>query len=377
MRLLLFLVAALIVYGSCFPFELRADPVGPEEWGRFATSWFDSTSRGDALGNVALFVPYGFVGMFAFAGRRRFWITFASGFVLASAVQMLQLFLAERVATFIDVFFNMVGLIAGALLAVYRPRRFRIAFAPDQRVAIGLIGLWILARLMPLVPSIDFQLIKDSLKPLLLHPEIHWSKIAEGCLGWLVVAHLWQGLHARVWTERYLPLLMAAVFAGEVVVVANVVSASSVIGAATALLVWWTGLRTVRPVGRASLLAMLLAALVVVRGWAPFEVREQAAAFEWLPFADALRGSMVINATAWIEKLFWFGSLAWLLKERGMGLRLATGLAALLALAVEIGQIRFAHHTPAITDPLLALLAGFLVSIASRPQTPVSSGARG
>ena len=377
MRLLLLLIATLVVYGSCFPFEARTDPVSAEEFTRLLTSWFDSTGRGDALGNIALFVPYGLVGMLAFAGRGRFWITLASGFVLAAGVQVLQLFFEGRVATFVDVTFNMVGLVAGALLATYRPRRFRLESGPDARVALCLIGFWILARLMPLVPSIDFQSFKDSLKPLLLHPEIRWSSIAEGCLGWLVVAHLWQGLHARVWTERYLPILIVGVFAGEVVVVHNVVSASSVIGAVAALLLWWFGIRTARPVARAGLLALLLAVLVPLRGWAHFEMREEAASFEWLPFADALRGSMLVNATAWIEKLFWFGSLAWLLRERGVGLRLATALVALLALAVEIGQIWFAHHTPAITDPLLALTAGFLLSVASREQTPVSSGKRG
>lgn len=381
MKPLLLLVAALIVYGSIFPFELREDPVAADEFLSLAGSWTDSTSRGDALGNIALLVPYGFLGMFAFAGAgrssRRLWLTFASGFLLAAGVQVLQLYFVGRVPTFVDVVFNTIGLVGGALLAIFWPRKLRFdqgaMGAPGARVAVGLMGLWVIARLMPLVPSIDFQSIKDSLKPLLLDPQFVWSSIAEGFVAWLIVAHLWQGLRARVWTERYLPLLMAGVFAGEVLVVGNVVSASNVLGAAAALLAWWSGLRFVRPTGRATFLACSLASLLILRGWAPFEQREYPASMAWIPFADALGGSMVINATAWVEKSFFFGSMIWLLKERGLSLRLASVLTALLTLVIEIGQVWFAHHTPAITDPLLALLAGLSISVVVGPRSGTDS----
>ena len=362
-KLLLLVVAALITYGSLFPFELRRDPVDADDYLRVAGSWFDSSSRGNVLGNIALCVPYGFLGMFAFGGRksRRFALMFVTGFVLAVAIQFVQLYFATRVPGLSDALLNAVGLVLGGLVAARWPERLSLergvgAVGREMRVAIVLIGLWIIARLMPLVPSIDLQSFKDSLKPLLLTPRFVWVSVLGGCVGWLVVAHLWRGAGARVWKERHLPWLMAGVFAGEVLVVSNVVTLSSVAGAVAALGLWWAGLRRMRPKARAGLLALLLGSLMILRGWSPFEFRDPPAQFAWIPFSDALRGSMLVNATAWVEKTFLFGSLLWLLRQIGVGARTAAALTVLLALVVEIGQRWFLHHSPALTDPFLALL---------------------
>jgi len=57
------LLAIAIVYGSLFPFNYVAPASLPEAWRAFWSNTRLFTSIGDVLGNVALFVPWGFAAV--------------------------------------------------------------------------------------------------------------------------------------------------------------------------------------------------------------------------------------------------------------------------------------------------------------------------
>jgi len=71
----------------------------------------------EASGNVVLFMPFGFVGAFAFP-RTRWWHIDAFGFLVSGSIELGQfLFLHARSASLWDIVANSCGAVFGALLA--------------------------------------------------------------------------------------------------------------------------------------------------------------------------------------------------------------------------------------------------------------------
>lgn len=324
MRRLFWLTAALIAYGSVFPFDF-----GPAA-GTLARDW----NAADVLQNIVLFLPLGYFG----AGRP--WLTLALAAVLGFGLQVVQLWLPSRDPNLTDGVANVIG----AALGVLAGRVLPVARLPRgvTGVPAALVACWLAFRLMPFVPVLDVQEIKDSLKPLLKTPDVRALDVFHDATAWLVVAHL-LGRKAR-----WLGPLVAAVFGAEVLIVRNVVTASNVAGAALAVALTVAGLAR-----RKLPLAGLVAAAILLAGLAPFVPREQAAAFSFVPFHGFLGGNILVNVANVFEKCFFYGSLVWLLS--GAGLAVAALAAVLLTGAVEVAQVWFDGHTPEITDPLLAL----------------------
>src|SRR3954451_15892657 len=69
----------------------------------------------ETVGNIAVFVPLGACLMIA---TRRLWLAVGLATLLSAASETGQLFLPGRVASFDDVLANVVGALAGALLAL-------------------------------------------------------------------------------------------------------------------------------------------------------------------------------------------------------------------------------------------------------------------
>lgn len=362
----------LIAYGSFYPFDFRAD-AHP----RSQLLDMSPMTRGDLLGNIALFLPFGYLGMVAW--RRpprplRFLLVVAVSAIYGAAVQWGQLFLPDRDPALRDAVANTIGAAIGALVGaipLFDVRRL------SERQGIRavpwvLIGAWIGYRLVPFVPSIDRQEWIDSVKPLLTWSPFLWLNVLHDAAAWAAVACLWAAAPFGRLTVRWLPALVLGTFALEVVVVDNVISPENVAGAALGVVLW---VLLARLPGRAAIVALLLAAAIVLNGLTPFEARPRPAEFFWLPFKGFLGGDMFKNTTSFFEKLFLCGSLVWLAREAGLRLAVATGVVAVLLAALEAAQTRFLGHTPEITDPLLALLAAVFIATADRPcpQAPPNS----
>lgn len=215
---------------------------------------------------------------------------------------------------------------------------------------------------MPLVPSLDWQQIKNSLKPLLLQPQLHWTNILHDTVAWAVVACLWITVIPSRRSDRYLFFIVPVIFGLEILIVRNVVSASNVVGAALGLGLWWILLRFIK--WRTTLLAFLIASVLVVNGLAPFELRVVSGSFHLLPFRGFLGGSMFVNTASIFDKFFLYGSFLWLVRQGGASLKKATVFGVGLTTLIEIGQVFVTNHTAEITDPLLVLIiAGMIYAI--------------
>ena len=371
-RLLLFFVG-LIVYGSLFPFDFtwttpEADVLAP-----LYHIDADTPRWGDIISNVLLFIPYGFLGMALSATATHRSLKFAlislAGIALAFGLQCAQMYLPTRYPSLLDALCNGFGIFLGGLLFLplranawpALPTLSRIEF-----IACGLIGAWILDYLWPLIPALDIQTLKDGLKPLIMHSPTSGLKTAMTAISWMLILHLWEFIQkkpVRLIRQIEAVTLMSGL---EIVMEANALQWEEVLGAILALIAWNWGIR--HSPWKKEMLIILLTALLVWKGLSPFIGRDIPVSFHWMPLGISIMGEPLYQLSVIIQKIFLYGSLAWLLLERRTYLPWALALSVGTLLSIEIAQRFMVEHTPEITDPFLVFLLILIIDNAFQRQ---------
>jgi VanZ family protein len=358
-------VAILIVYGSLFPFRFAE----PANMAALLSHWRDSTSTGDILGNILLFLPYGFLGPFALEGaaRKTMTATAVSGLLLAVLCQVAQLFLPTRDPSGVDVVWNAAGLFIGmgaAALPGMAQRVPHYAARPVLSLPLLLLGLWGASQLVPFVPSLDLAAFRQSLKPLLTGARFEAANVPFLTFCWLAAACAAAEALRRQWRDIYLPLGIAAVLCLKVLIVDQIVTWTDALAAIAAVSLWLPLAPWWRR--RPAVLASLLLAAYALSGLAPFDFG-RAKPFLFLPFGGFLMGSMLGNAQSFCLKLFTLGVLFWLFGKGGKARAALWPVTGVIAL-VELAQVWLPGRTAEITDILLSLAIGF--GMAALPQAP-------
>lgn len=358
--------AAIAAYGSIYPFDFQFQTLDPAAWQAFVDTCCRETSRGDILGNVVLFLPFGYLGTLAAGSNRgvirQFIMVCVVGVIFAFLLQVAQLYLPTRDENLQDVIWNLLGIIVGAVLGI--PSRHFIRRAADQASGLQLvpwilIGSWMAYRLIPFVPSVDFQSIKDSVKPLLEIGNLSLPSVAYTAVAWLVVGYLMDlGLRGKR-LGRLLPLLVFGTFGLEILIVFNVLTPSNVAGGIIAIILHWAVFSRLRKVELPLLLCLLVS--LAWSDLAPFILRVDPIAFNWLPFQGFLGGSMFVNAQSAAEKVFAYGSIVYLLLRMGAGGWISLLAATAWVAGIEFAQTYVVNHTPEITDPLLVIFAAVAI----------------
>ncbi|HKE43355.1 MAG TPA: VanZ family protein [Steroidobacteraceae bacterium] len=367
----------LILYGSLFPFEF--DVLG-------GTGFFDllmglrfqRTSRGDLVANLLLYAPLGLCLLLSWPahwGRltRLFW-TLLLGTMLSVGVEMLQVHAPSRVSSLTDVVLNAAGTLGGGLIAlIYLEigstiRVPGIAPGRPDPVPLGILLLWLGFRLAPFVPTIDWQKYKDALKPLFVDPQFSALDTYRYVVGWLIAGYAIRRLWRREYVLHAFAVIAAVVLLGRIMVVGKVLVPSELL--ALVICIPASALMAVIPDRRrATVLAILLAGVIIEEGLKPYVFLAQPHSFSWVPFMNSLSDSLEVNYSVLLEKCFWYFSLVWLLLRRGTSLGIATGLTALLLAGIEVTQLWLPERSAEITDPLLALAAGILLGLLERHET--------
>lgn len=375
-RWLLAFVLVLVLYGSLFPFELKAgvaEVAGPLDLLSRLT-WNRSTP-GDVFANLLLYVPLGAALAWALPARVtglvRLLLAVACGFALSLAVELTQVFLRTRVAALSDLSMNTAGTAIGAAGALViraladrlqRSEAFRLTREP---FAVALVIVWLASFLPPWLPRFDTSKWPELWTELLGSgwPEPHL--VAVEAIGWLVVAAALRALTRPAYVWFALLVLALGALTVQFTLFVRFADVAQPAGALVALLAWPL-LARLDDARLTPLLFVALAVVIAWRGLEPFQFDGRGQPFNWVPFHDLIsRGSTGFNLPLFFGKAFTYGALVWLLVRRGAAPAFAGAFVAAFLLAIEALQVFTppGHHVASITDPLVAIASGVVLAL--------------
>ena len=367
MRTLLMVISGLIIYGSLYPFNFSNEAAAEWTVAIFLAGWSDLGSRGDAIGNILLFMPYGAVASVLVDRSERpralVFALFVIAFVIAFGVQVVQIWVHSRVPAIGDVWWNLLGLVAGYWGAKYLLRFTGVRWesSVEANFAIFVLGLFIAAELIPFVPSLDLQSFKDSLKPLIKTPAFRLERFMFHAIGIVVAGRALAVLSPGGRDLLYLAGVVLFLWFGKVLVVSTVVSVPLIAGTLAGFIAWSVLRKRVEP-GRSNFVLFSMLLTYTVMSLAPFSLRYEPMPFSWLPFAGMLEGSMLANLHGLTERMFMYVSILWL--GVLIGARIA-GVGVFLAIWVwmmEGAQIWLEGRSGSFTEPLLVLALAYFIS---------------
>jgi VanZ family protein len=343
------MVVVLILYVTLYPFHFDfertlEDPV----WILFH-SWpspFDRFAFRDAVTNVFLYLPLGFIATLTFG--RRWPLAIALAACLSAGVEMLQVYDATRTCSSADLLFNVVGTAAGAILALAVPRSMLRRNLDRALVGPGILAAcWAGFLLYPFVPVLSRGHLHASWSRFVAIP-LSPTEIIATAAEWFAAAVVVEAVVGRMragWLAIALLLLPLRLF-----LIDRVLVPAEICGGLLALLLW-----AAIPAGRRRQVAVALMAIaLVLRQFAPFHFSATPTPFSWIPFAISIDGDRVPSAVVILRKAFDYGVMVWL--ARGIGLaRAGLAVAGFLAIS-EWMQQYLPGRQPEITDALLALL---------------------
>lgn len=152
----------LVFYACLYPLTGWRD-VGLPFWSFVTAPWPQYVTSFDLLANVALFFPLGGLAAFAFYPLLRGWAAWLAvcvfGLLLSGAIESLQTYLPDRVASNADILTNLIGTGLGAAFGArlapsllergwLRIKRMRW-FEPDASGGLVIASLWCVAQWPP------------------------------------------------------------------------------------------------------------------------------------------------------------------------------------------------------------------------------------
>jgi VanZ family protein len=379
LRRVLILIVVMIVYGSLYPWRFAPVHLAANPLWILLHSWGPQPLRyllRDAIVNVALYIPLGFAAHSAFRNSRLpgfgIYGPVLLGTLLSTAMELMQLLEPVRHTSIADVITNVIGtgfgVMAGLLFETLassgdsRKRRHSPDKAPDRGALMLAFG-WVAWILFPLFPVISrFELSRKLAvfeHARLIDPVLLVSTAASWYAGGLLLAAAGVRI-SRAWFALTLLAIPA-----QFLVVERQPLPSLALGAIAGVVLFAACHRARTPTKTE---AWIFLAVILFRGLSPFHFVAEAKEFNWTPFVATLLGDWQSAAGTLIEKIFYYGTAVWLLRAAGLRLMLSVIVVATVLASIEIMQIHLPGRTPEITDPVLAILLGFVLAMLSRPQ---------
>ena len=377
MRRVVLIVIALILYGSLYPWEFHARQLGASPPWILLHSWPDAIDRyvlWDVAINIVLYVPLGVFGFLAmsesFPRAVRICAPVLLAVALSASVEMIQLFDDSRQCSTSDLLCNVTGGAVGVGLGMLYREKLRAVLERREAAsflhlsgALLLLCCWLGYQLFPLFPSLGRTKLEARLAALgpisAISPVETLLVFAE----WIAVACLLEGLLEEETVRMMAALLLMVPL--RLVIVSRSLAWSDIAGAAAAFAAWlWLPRLYVR---RAA--PLLLTSALVLGELAPFHFGS-ARAFNWVPFRGFLMASWQNSFVVLFRKSFWYGSAIWLWRAAGYRLAPIIFAAGAALLALEWAQTYLPGRVPEITDAVLAVLMGVLLSLVGTVRQP-------
>lgn len=366
-RIAVGILLLLITYGSLYPLTWNFDR--PQDFvltGRIGIS--------DLVGNVVLFLPLGWLLAWHYQGRERQGLYFGGWFVaalvLAGGLQWLQKYL-PRTPALSDIGFNIVGYVAGwcagslSVRALNRLMQHHQGLHAADRFAMLMIGIWLVAELFPLIPTLGVSSVWENIKSLWQQPAWQpgrmWAHVGMTVIGLEALTHLVRSVSDGRAARPLAGLATLTMVGGKFVVIGQSPGLAVVFGIAGGALLWWC-IDLARESRRLLLAALIATVTYLVYALAPYEFRAPPNPMRWLPFASSLQTTIEGVVTSVAFEALCFGAMVWSAVRRGGLLPGLTICTAVMAFGCEWAQRYLPGRTAEITSVLTALAMGWLVS---------------
>jgi VanZ family protein len=366
-RVITAIIVVIIVYGSLYPLEFRIPVHGAGPIAAFLASIGQLPGRGDTIANVLLYTPFGFFVLASLPLRRAraFGLTTAAGALLSLCLELTQYYVPGRVISFDDVVSNTSGSFLGALAAAAAGENADLPVVAElfgHPVPTFLVLSWLGYRLYPYVPTINLHKYWNALKPIVLTPSLTGYDLFRQTTIWLALYALIEAILGRRRSAWLAPVMVAGALGAEVLIIGTTLQVAETAGAGLALLVWLPLL--LAPLRLRSLITGLaLFACVIALRLEPFTLLPEAHTFGWVPFLSLMHGSLQVNTLAFLEKLFLYGSMIFLMRSALGGLLAPTLLAAGVLFATSWAERWLPARSAEITDTLVALILGAVFAL--------------
>ena len=372
-------LAVMIAYGSLYPFEFSLPTAGPGPVQALLRTWSNTPSRGDFLANVLLYMPLGFFAVHMLSQRSgimpRFMGALLLGILLSISMELAQYYDVGRDTEATDVYANAIGTVLGAICGVVLGSISRWPLVDQiaiNRVPALVLSAWVTYRLYPFVPTIDLHKYWDTLKPIVLTPNLSAYDLFRHSAIWLIVYALVAKIAGTaLWPWLLLPVFAGAVLFSKILIITTTLSLAELAGAIVAY-VMWTLLRSSRRAYLVVALAMF-SGTVVAQRLEPFQFAAQSVPFGWIPFLSFMQGSTEIDVLAFLEKFFLYGGWIWLLTEAGVSRCAAAGLVTITLFATSIAEMYLPNRSGEITDALMALAIAGVFALMNKEDEAVNS----
>lgn len=411
LRWLLLFYSLFILYGSFIPFRFSADAAFVHsQWMRFFNPPFVNGVRQfsipDAVSNVLLFAPFGFLWVGSELARPMFrrlvgatLMVGAVGFMFGLGIEFGQMFSPGRTSSIVDALCNGFGAFIGGTLGyvIFRALRGRlgpaVTAAIRERPSLILLLLLMIAVMAdayyPFEITLDVSTVWHNLKQVQWMPFVggrhrFWIDLLlekgffYGAIGALALVNL-RNFHVRmnaVLVSCFCVVFAFAVEAGKLLFVGRVPNPENFILAVFGILIGVVGIAPAAETAfvrrNSSLLLLLLfLAIPTYSELSPFDWISSAnalpariAKIEWLPFADYYEANPESALFDLVKKLFIVAPWGFIIASRVRRKKAFAAAGGLLfGAALESCQIMLRSRTPSVTDVLLFGSAAWLGAV--------------
>lgn len=332
----------------------------------------------DAIVNIAIYLPLGMSGYLTLSPRGSRTVSVLApvlgGLVLSCCMELIQVFEPARNASALDVATNVAGTVLGVGLGMLFERIAPGAGANllsheiTDRGALSLVFVWAGYLTFPWFPILGMFGPGHKFHLFLQSPLLAPVAVLSSAAVWFAAGKLLRGAGFGAGVNGVGPWLAPCllIIPLQLFIVDRQPVLSDLVGAAVGLVIFLLAGASgkVRPVE-----AVLFLLVILLRGLAPFHPAAAATPFSWIPFGGFLGTEWQSGILILLEKGFYYGTAIWLFRACGWRPGLATATVAVVLAAIEIAQIHLPGRTPEVTDPVLAVLLGFGLTVLSR-KTP-------
>lgn len=372
-RTLLLAWTALIFSASLYPFDWNLILfINSTSSGLPKLMHWQNPSQRDAIVNLLLYTPFGFLGYLAF---KRLLIPIIGAIILAFIVEVMQHALLPRDPSLADWLLNVIGALFGALISIYyrklviKPISIKITALDITPIESLLLALWISAHCAPFVPRLRPGRITAALIES-FEISVQSSLIAGYFACYIILLSLVRkNLPVKFFLVWFL-IILASSLVIRLLFIEQHLSLNEIYGALLTLPFAGYNLNTNittihKKFFKLACVGLLLAGLI------PLFFNFQARPFIWQPFWELTMEIQDPHSLPIMERIFLLLGITWLSVHLSVGNKYFTKalgflIPAFIILSYEFLQQWSLVRIPDTTDIVILLISAALVHTASK-----------